>query len=218
MHSESPGDRDTLFLPARELVGVSSALRFQTDQTQLFHRLLISLCRGAAEERLLRHHDVFHDHLVRKEVERLKDHTHLPAHSGQIRIRVAHVDAVHDDRPRSGCLQTVDAAKQCRLTGSRRADDAHDIAFFDIGRDILKRGDVRVFFAEVFDFDQTHISPPPLPDGRFVFYPASDSASLPGSKGSVSEQNRSVRQTAAGRMPASFCCGSDRLRVSVPVR
>src|SRR5437762_1044302 len=73
---------------------------------------------------------------MRKQREILKDHSEPAANPRHLRLGMkphlsifnAVIDllAVDDDPPGARLFEKVDAAQECRLAGSRSADDAHD--------------------------------------------------------------------------------------------
>jgi hypothetical protein len=69
---------------------------------------------------------------VREQVEGLEDHPDPAAQRVDVRIRVADVLPLDQDRALGCLLEPVDAAQQGRLARSGRADDAHDLATTDV--------------------------------------------------------------------------------------
>ena len=64
---------------------------------------------------------------MREEVEGLEDDADPSPYQVHVHTRGRHVLAVNDDAPRVDRLEQVDAAKQCRLAGAGRADQADDL-------------------------------------------------------------------------------------------
>src|SRR5206468_11629426 len=86
--------------------------------------------------------------LVREQIETLEDHADLGPLAGDVALGVldelavafpvADQVAVHLDATGIDLLEMVDAANEGRLPGSRRADDADDLARLDVERDALQ--------------------------------------------------------------------------------
>ena len=68
----------------------------------------------------------------------LEHHTDIFAHFVQVGLFVGHIVAIHNDRAAGDFLQTVQAAQEGRLTAAGGAEDNHNLALIDIGRNIAQ--------------------------------------------------------------------------------
>src|SRR5690554_7762662 len=90
--------------------------------------------------------DVFENGSGRQQVEVLKNHTDLPAFARQPGTRQAQeVYTINPYLARGGPLQQVDATDQGAFSGSRRSDNAENLSFRHMERDVGKGVDLLVF-------------------------------------------------------------------------
>ena len=139
---KGPRDGDALLLPAGELAGVGIGLALEAHLLQEGRAALEDLVLLASvQERRLS--EVFHDRVVREEVEALE---HEPeARAELVEFRLRGVDAglygvlsVVEDVAAVRRLEKRRAAQQRTFAGARGADDRDDVAGLDGHGDVLQ--------------------------------------------------------------------------------
>ena len=94
-----------------------------------------------------------------EKIEALENHAHLLPNFVYVTFRVGDFLIIKPDFPRGRLLQQVDAAQQCALARSGRADDRDDITIMDFHIHIFQGSSVRVFLFQMFG--SNHRSLPP---------------------------------------------------------
>src|SRR5262249_32295657 len=89
LHTQSPGDSDSLLLAAGELRWIFIRLVLDAQLPQQTDRALLRFRTGEAANLYRRQHTVFNDGEVGKEIEALKHHTNFTAHAVDVRHSVA---------------------------------------------------------------------------------------------------------------------------------
>ena len=141
---QGAGDGDALLLSAGELAGIGVFLALQPHFPEEHPGVLVHLVLiPPVEDRRLG--NVFHDRIMRKEVEILKHHPKEGAEAVELGLRgvnaVPHgITAVVKDIAAAGCFQEGSAAQHGRFSGAGGADDRYDIPLLDGERYILQNG------------------------------------------------------------------------------
>ena len=84
-----------------------------------------------------------------EQVELLEHHTHVGTHAVNVYIRVGDLGIAHHDGAVVRLLQQVHATQQGGLTGTRRTDEAHDLARLDLHVDALENLNLAVRLVQV---------------------------------------------------------------------
>ena len=115
-------------------------LVFQTDQRDQPFDLLSGLRGfGLHAPEFHRQSHVVIDIQSLQQIEVLEDHAHVFLQEMQLfLIFQRDLDAIHFNAAGLVVFQAVDAAKQCRFSGTRLTDDAEDLVIGDLDRDVLE--------------------------------------------------------------------------------
>ena len=111
---------------------------------------------AAAENLHLGENEVFADRQVREELEVLEHHAHAAAQLRQIRLRVAHGNAVDDDLALLEGFERIDRLDERRLARARRAANDDDFTLFDVHGTVLQHLEVAIPLADVLNFNHCH--------------------------------------------------------------
>ena len=133
LHAKRADYGDALLLPAGELFGIVLRLICKADALQEFHCLGLRLFLGFLQHVCRGERHVAQDGHVREEVEVLEHHAHLAAVQVYVCLWVGYINALEVDFAISRFFQEVERAQECALTAAGRADDGHNLAFFNIG-------------------------------------------------------------------------------------
>ena len=93
---------------------------------------------------------------MRKKYELLEDHPDVAAQLRQIRLGVAHIDAVDEDFALLERLKRVDGLDERGLARTRRAADDNHFAFFNGRGAVLQNLEGTVPLAYVFNINHRH--------------------------------------------------------------
>src|SRR6478672_8675379 len=88
-----------------------------------------------------------------KKIERLKNHVHALAYLSDTRFLVENVYAVDVNGTPGWVLQQIQATEKCALSGSRGADDRHNLPFLDFSRNVFQDRKRTESLRKVFHFD-----------------------------------------------------------------
>ena len=160
IHGERAGDGHALLLAAGELAGELVGVLEKADAIEQLQTAFGGFFAVAAEHLHLSEHEVFADREVRKEFEVLENHADTAAQLGQVRLRVAHGDAIDDDLALLEGFECVDGLDERGFAGTGRAANNDDFALLDLDRAILEDLEVAVPLADVFDFNHCHEGDP----------------------------------------------------------
>ncbi|MNL50107.1 hypothetical protein D3C87_1730950 [compost metagenome] len=100
--------------------------------------------------------DILERRHMGKQVETLKHHGHPGADAPDAFAGCIDAIAMNPDLAALIGLKPVDAAKQGRFAGSRRADDADDLALFHREGNVVDDFDRAETLADVLQFDDAH--------------------------------------------------------------
>ena len=131
LHRQRAGDRHTLLLAARELLGVRLCLVGQAHLLQGAGGDLAGLGRGHVLHGLGGECDVLLHGEVGEQVVALEHDAHVLAQLAQVDGRVVHGMAADLDGAAVDDLQPVDAAQRGALARAAFADDGHHLALRD---------------------------------------------------------------------------------------
>ena len=156
VHGERASDGDALLLAAghltRELVGMLQ----ESDTIKELKTTFFGFFTAAAEDLHLGENEVFADRQVREELEVLEHHAHAAAQLRQIRLRVAHGNAVDDDLALLEGFERIDRLDERRLARARRAANDDDFTLFDVHGTVLQHLEVAIPLADVLNFNHCH--------------------------------------------------------------
>ena len=142
VHRQRPGDRHTLLLAARQLVGIRVGAGGEPEPGQ--HLQGVAASRGLRDpEHLARaDRDVVGDRHVREQVEALEHHADTASDRVGVEAGLGDVDAVEEDLAVVDRLEHVHAAQQRGLARPRRSDQRDHVALSDVEVDAVEHGGV----------------------------------------------------------------------------
>ena len=153
IHSQCADDGDTLFLSAGQAgrIGVCLVQKTDTRQKTLCLHVRLILCHKTGADR--GKGNIPADGHVGKEIEMLEYHSHLSADHVDVRALIGQVCSLEDDLAACGHLQEIEAAQECRFSGTGRADDDDLLASSDILRDTVEHIVVAKGLSEILHMD-----------------------------------------------------------------
>jgi hypothetical protein len=155
---EAAGDRDTLLLPARQLLGLAAGVGAQRYRLEHRHDAALDLAAGELAH-AQREGDVLEDGHVRHQRVVLKHH----AEAALARRHGGHVLAVDEDAAGRRRHHAGDDVEERRLSRAARPQQRHELAGGDRKLEPAERDDAAVRLADILERDRRHPSLRPLP-------------------------------------------------------
>jgi len=152
IHGQSAGNGDPLLLPAGQLRRIVMSMAAQANPFQFSHGSGIGLLLAHAPDPQQGDPDVVHGGEVVKEVEVLKDHSHLLAVGIELALAMV-IDPVslQPDFASFGSDEKIDALEEGALAGTRRPDEDLEFSPGDGQRNPLKHLSLTECFLDIFN-------------------------------------------------------------------
>ena len=159
VHRERPGDCHTLLLAAGELSRILFSLLQKTDTVEKSKTFLRRFFAVSLEHLHLRENKILADREVREELEMLEHHADVAAEPREVRLRIRHLNAVHENGALLHRFKAVHRLDEGGFAGTGRTADHDNLSLPDAGRAVFKDLEAAVPLRDIADVDH----------GSFVF-------------------------------------------------
>jgi len=149
IHHQSPGDRHSLLLPARELVREPVRLLLEPDALEKAAGARLGLRTPLLADATRGEREVVDHAQVRKQVELLKDDSDALPNGRNVDALARDLVSLEEDSSRIDRLEQVDAAQKRALAAAARADDDEDFARSHLQVDAVENEEVAEALANV---------------------------------------------------------------------